>query len=56
MPAEAVIKCERCGMRNHHETADHFKPENHEYLEHRTYTGPGCCECGKPKEGHMVKS
>ena len=29
-----------------------FKPENHPYTEHPTYTGPGCCHCGRGKEGH----
>lgn len=32
-----------------------YKPENHPYTEHPTYTGPGCCHCGKPKEVHPVQ-
>ena len=29
-----------------------YKPENHPYTEHPTYTGPGCCHCGKLLEAH----
>ena len=29
-----------------------YKPENHPYTEHPTYTGPGCCHCGQPREAH----
>ena len=31
-----------------------FKPENHPYTEHPTYTGPGCCICGKGRELHLT--
>ena len=29
-----------------------FLPENHEYVTHKTYTGPGCAHCGKSEPGH----
>jgi len=32
--------------------AEFFNPTNHPYTEHLTYTGPGCCLCGKPREEH----
>ena len=28
----------------------------HKYLEHHTYTGPGCCVCGKLEEDHDPSS
>ena len=32
--------------------ATNFDPKMHPYVEHRTYTGPGCAQCGKPKSEH----
>lgn len=32
-----------------------YKPENHPYTEHKTYTGPGCAICGKLKDLHKPK-
>ena len=29
-----------------------YLPQNHEFGEHPTYTGEGCAQCGKPREGH----
>lgn len=33
-----------------------FHPKAHEYIEHPTYTGPGCATCGKPEKGHYAKN
>lgn len=29
-----------------------FPPSEHPYVEHRTYTGPGCAMCGKDRAAH----
>ncbi len=31
-----------------------YKPENHPFTQHHTYTGPGCAHCGKPVEVHST--
>lgn len=41
--------CEVCAERK-------FHPSHHEYMENPTYSGPGCCFCGKPEEGHKPAS
>lgn len=33
---------------------EYYHPENHNYTEHKTYTGPGCAICGKAKELHKT--
>ena len=29
-----------------------FNPKQHDYVEHRTYTGPDCAICGRPLAEH----
>lgn len=40
--------CSECGEHK-------FSIQHHNYTEHITYTGPGCCFCGKSKEEHDYK-
>jgi len=47
------MKCEKCG--DEHPTEEHYLPKNHEYVIHETYTGFGCCMCGKEENGHKIK-
>ena len=30
-----------------------FDPFNHAYVEHETYSGPGCARCGKERSQHL---
>ena len=36
------------------ERQEYYKPSNHPYTIHITYTGPGCAHCGKPEAGHKI--
>lgn len=31
---------------------EYYLPENHQYIVHPSYTGPGCAVCGKPEDQH----
>lgn len=36
--------------------AEYYLPENHQYVENETYSGPDCAICGKPQPGHKEET